>query len=88
MVRRAAFLKSGLKDDTENGYCVEPLKGSDSQDVAAAAMACIEVQNQGIERFVKSALSFCDSTEKSKYLGVVSRGLEEIRMLLMEYDVL
>ena len=88
LVRRAAFLKAGLNDDTENGYCVEPLKGSDSQDVAAAAMACIEVQNQGIERFVKSALSFCDSTEKSKYLGVVSRGLEEIRMLLMAHDVL
>lgn len=88
LVRRAAFLKAGLKDDTENGYCVEPLKSSDSQDVAAAAMACIEVQNHGIERFVKSALSFCESTEKSKYLGVVSRGLEEIKILLMEHDIL
>ena len=88
LVRRAAFLKAGLKDDTENGYCVEPLKSSDSQDVAAAAMACIEVQNHGIERFVKSALSFCESTEKSKYLGVVSRVLEEIKILLMEHDIL
>lgn len=88
LVRRAAFLRAGLEDDTENGYCVESLKGSDSQDVAAAAMACIEVQNHGIERFVKSALSFCDSTERNGYLGVVSRGLEEIRMLLMEHDVL
>lgn len=88
LVRRAAFLKAGLVDDTENGYCVESLKGSDSQDVAAAAMACIEVKNHGIERFVKSALSFCDSTERNEYLGVVSRGLEEIRMLLMEQGVL
>ena len=88
LVRRAAFLRAGLEDDTENGYCVESLKGSDSQDVAAAAMACIEVQNHGIERFVKSALSFCDSTERNGYLGVVSRGLEEIRMLLMEHGVL
>lgn len=88
LVRRAAFLKAGLKDDTENGYCVELLKDSDSQDVAAAAMACIEVQNHGIERFVKSALSFCDSPEKNEYLGVVSRGLEEIRMLLVEHNVL
>ena len=77
-----------VEDDTENGYCVESLKGSDSQDVAAAAMACIEVQNHGIERFVKSALSFCDYTERNGYLGVVSRGLEEIRILLMEHDVL
>ena len=88
MVRRAAFLKAGLEDDTENGYCIELLKGSNSQDVAAAAMACIEVQNYGIERFIKSALSFCDSTERIEYLGVVSRGLEEMRMLLIEHDVL
>ena len=88
LVRRAAFLKAGLEDNTENGYCVESLKGSDSPDVAAAAMACIEVQNHGIERFVKSALSFCDSTERNRYLGVVSRGLGEIRKLLMEHDVL
>lgn len=88
LVRRAAFLKAGLEDDTENGYCVELLKGSNSQDVAAAAMACIEVQNYGIERFIKSALSFCDSTERIEYLGVVSRGLEEMRMLLIEHDVL
>ncbi len=88
LVRRAAFLKAGLKDDTENGYCARSLKESNSQDVAAAAMACIEVQNKGIERFVKSALSFCDSAERNEYLGVVNRGLEEIRMLLMEYDVL
>lgn len=88
LVRRAAFLKAGLEDDTENGYCVELLKGSNSQDVAAAAMACIEVQNYGIERFIKSALSFCDSTERIEYLGVVIRGLEEMRMLLIEHDVL
>jgi hypothetical protein len=80
--------KSLAKFENENGYCVEQLKSSDSQDVAAAAMACIEVQNHGIERFVKSALSFCESTEKSKYLGVVSRGLEEIKILLMEHDIL
>lgn len=88
LVRRAAFLKAGLEDETENGYCVESLKGSDSQDVAAAAMACIEVQTNGIDKFVKSALSFCDSTERNGYLGVVSRGLEEIRMLLLEHEVL
>ena len=88
LVRRAAFLKAGLNDETENGYCVESLKGSSSQDVAAAAMASIEVKNHGIERFVKSSLSFCESAERSKYLGVVSRGLEEIRMLLKEHDVL
>ena len=43
LVRRAAFLKAGLKDDTENGYCVEPLKSSDSQDVAAAAMTGLKI---------------------------------------------
>lgn len=88
LVRRAAFLKADLKDETENRYCVESLKSSNSQDVAAAAMACIQVQKYGIERFVKSALSFSDPIQKHEYMGVVSRGLEEIRMLLMEHEVL
>lgn len=88
LVRRAAFLKAGLKDKTENGYCVEFLKSSDSQDVAAAAMACIQIQNYGIERFVKSALSFSSPAERNEYFGVVSRGLEEIKMLLIEHNVL
>ena len=88
LVRRAAFLKAGLQDKTENGYCVESLKGSSSQDVAAAAMACIQVQKYGIERFIKSALSFCDPVQRNEYIGVVSRGLEEIRLLLVEQGVL
>lgn len=88
LVRRAAFIRAGLKDETENGYCVESLKGSSSQDVAAAAMACIEVQKYGIEKFVKSALSFSDPAQKNEYMSVVSRGLEEIRTLLVEYEVL
>lgn len=88
LVRRAAFLKAGMKDETERGYCVESLKGSTSQDVAAAAMACIQIQNYGIERFVKSALSFSESNEREEYLGVVSRGIDEIRMLLTKHGVL
>lgn len=88
LVRRAAFLKAGLRDDTENGYCVESLKGSTSQDVAAGAMACIQIEKIGIERFVKSALSFSESAERNRYLGVTSRGLDEIRTLLKEHNVL
>ena len=88
LVRRAAFLKLGLKDATEKGYCSESLIGSDSQDVAAAAMAFIQVRDHGIERFVKSALSFSEPAERNKYLGVVSRGLEEIGSLLVEQGVL
>ena len=88
LVRRASFLKAGLVDSTENGYCVEHLKNSNSQDVAAAAMACVQVERFGINRFVRSALSFSDPSERSEYLGVVSRGLEEIRMLLVEHEAL
>jgi hypothetical protein len=88
LVRRAAFLKAGLNDETENGYCVESLKRSNSQDVAAAAMASIQVEKYGIEKFVKSALAFSDPTHKIDYMGVVSRGLQEIRMLLIKNEVL
>lgn len=88
LVRRGAFLRSGLLDETEHGYCVESLKHSTSQDVAAAAMACIQIEKYGIEKFVKSALSFSNPAEKGEYLDVVSRGLNEIKALLLEHEVL
>lgn len=88
LVRRGAFLRAGLADETENGYCVESLKNSSSQDVAAAAMASIQIEKYGVERFIKSALSFSDRFEKNEYMGVVSRGLNEIKELLMEHEAL
>lgn len=88
LVRRASFLKAGLEDLTENGYCVGHLKGTRSQDVAAAAMASIQIQKYGIDSFIKSALSFAGQDERKDYCAVVQRGIEEIQAFLMEQKVL
>ena len=82
LVRRASFIKAGLKDDTEGGYCANNLKNSDSRDLSAAAMACVQVEKFGIESLVKSALSFANGEDREKYLHVIQNGIAEIRKLL------
>lgn len=89
LVRRGAFKKAGLDDVTEKGYCTEKLKNSGSLDVAAAALASVQIERFGIDRFVKSALSFAESDDEyEKYCGVVRRGVMEISELLSEQGVL
>ena len=82
LVRRASFVKAGLNDETEGGYCTENLKKSDSRDLSAAAMACVQVEKYGVESLVKGALSFARGEEREKYLLVIRNGIEEIRKLL------
>ena len=88
LVRRSSFIRAGINDTTENGYCIEAITKNSSQDVAAAAMACVQIQNKGIEQFVSSGVAFSDPAERDDYIGVVSRGFDEIRALLMEHGVL
>lgn len=88
LVRRASFIKAGLKDDTEGGYCAENLKNSDSRDLSAAAMACVQVEKYGIESLIKGALSFAKGEEREKYLLVIQNGVEEIRRLLELQEIL
>ena len=88
LVRRASFLKANMNDDTEKGYCTENLNASDSRDLAAAAIACIQMDSYGIESLVKGALSFASDDERAIYLGVIIRGLDEIRNLLKVQKVL
>lgn len=88
LVRRAAFLKNNLHDDTEGRYFKENLRYSYSKDVAAAAMAVVQLEKNGIESLVKSMLSFAKGEERYLYLGVVERGLVEIGALLKEHGVI
>ena len=88
LVRRAAFLEAGLRDVTTKGYVYENLKYSDSRDLAAVAMAIQQVELQGVERFIKSSLSFANSEEHRELLGVVTRGIAELEKLLSSYGVL
>jgi len=88
LVRRASFLAAGIQDETVKGYLYENIKTSDSRDVAAVAMAVKQISTHGIERHIKSGLSFASSTERNLFAGVVSRGLLELENLLRSYAVL
>lgn len=88
LVRRAAFLKNNLCDATEGGYFKESLQYSYSKDVAAAALAVVQFEKNGIESLVKGVLSFAKGEERNLYLGVIERGLLEIGALLKEHSVI
>ena len=88
LVRRAAFLKAGLSDKTNKGYLNDNLKKANSSDVNAVAMAVKQVELYGINRFIKSGLSFSTAEERDLLQGVVSRGIDELKELLRAHGVL
>lgn len=87
LVRRAAFLEAGFQDITQKGYHQEDISKSNSKDLAAVALAVKQVELSGINRFIKGNLSFAGPNERSDYLGVVSRGINELKKLLKGYDI-
>lgn len=100
LVRRAAFLRANIHDSTE----VSTYKGTSSQyifqdlalaakekkgnDIRAAGRACLQVTKDGIDKFIGGGLSFCSPDERVKYVGVVERGIEELRVLLNRHRVI
>ena len=88
LVRRAAFLRAGLADKTDNGYRYDSLNKADSNDVNAVAMAVKHVEQYGIDSFIKSGLSFATVEERSLLSGVVFRGIAELGVLLRMHGVL
>jgi len=88
LVRRAAFLKAGLSDKTEKGYLHNSLKNTNSKDINAVAMAVKHIDLYGIDRFIKSELSFAKDEERNLLKGVVNRGINELRELLKAHGVL
>lgn len=81
-------MKNNLCDATEGGYFKESLQYSYSKDVAAAALAVVQFEKNGIESLVKGVLSFAKGEERNLYLGVIERGLLEIGALLKEHSVI
>ncbi len=88
LVRRAAFLKAGLTDTTDKGYCREQLAFSESRDVAAAAAAYLRFQDKGVRRFVGGALSFVPPDDRARCEDVVARGMDELGQLLRTHGVI
>lgn len=88
LVRRAAFLEAGLQDITQKGYHHDDISKYNSKDLAAVALAVKQVELSGINRLIKGNLSFADPNDRNTYLGVVSRGINELKNFLKGYDIL
>lgn len=100
LVRRAAFLRAGLKDTTEvssykgkrGSYVFDNLaaaaKDKTAVDIRAAGRACLQVEMEGIERFIGGGLAFATRADRPQFAGVVERGLKEIQALLRKHRVL
>ena len=90
LVRRAAFLVWGITDTTK--YVYEDLGYDDAahaafDDVRAVAMALAEVQSDGLESWIGTALSSALIGDIGQLRMMVGRGLEELGSLFKVYGV-
>jgi hypothetical protein len=92
LVRRAAFVKSGIPDSTPKMYKYADLASSapddGANDIGAVAAAVAKTEVHGVRSLTAAALSFADSVERPKYQSVVERGFQELGVLLREEKVL
>lgn len=88
LVRRAAFLEADLHDTTQKGYRYDDISKSNFMDLTAVALAVKQVELSGINKLVKGNLSFASPEDRKSYLGVVSRGINELKNFLEGYDIL
>ena len=88
LVRRAAFLKAGIIDDTTKGYKVDNLKYINSGDVNAVIIAVKHIELYGLDSFIKNNLAFTSGEDRILLRDVVSRGIAELGELLREHGIL
>jgi hypothetical protein len=90
LIRRAAFTRWGVADQTEYKY--QDLSPDDesharSDDVRAAAMAIVDVQQNGLDAWLGTSLSSPLVHDRGSLRGVVMRGLDEIEQFLKIYRI-
>ena len=91
LVRRGAFKKWGETDTTIKGYFSEQLERiahGNPDDVGAMASACLRAKKFGIQKLISGNLSFSNHNNRKDFEGVFSRGLEEVKLLLKEKNVI
>jgi hypothetical protein len=89
-VRRAAFRASGLTDETKYKYVDLGRDDSDYaafDDVRSVAMALAEVESDGLETWMGSALSTALLGDVSALEQMVGRGLCELGSLFKFHGV-
>lgn len=91
LVRRSSFVRAGLPDTTSR-YHFPILKsaGRDdgANDIGAVAAAVLRKESMGVRRLTSGQLSFASLSDRQGYEGVVSRGLDELAILLRQEKVL
>ncbi|SEK16235.1 MULTISPECIES: Qat anti-phage system QueC-like protein QatC [unclassified Variovorax] len=91
MVRRSAFLRSGIADTTAT-YVHADLKAAQPDrppnDVAAVAAAVLKVEQDGVRALTAGQFAFAAPTRRTDFEGVVERGLKELGVLLRQHRVL
>ena len=90
LVRRAAFRASGMTDTTK--YVYKNLGRDDDKhagfdDVRSVAMALAEVDADGLERWLGTAVSTALLGDVAPHQAMVGRGLKELAALLKSYGV-
>jgi 7-cyano-7-deazaguanine synthase in queuosine biosynthesis len=90
LVRRAAFRAANMTDTTE--YVFKDLGRNDTDhagfdDVRSVAMALAEVDAEGLERWLGTALSTTLLGDVALLQAMVGRGLQELRALFQFYGV-
>jgi len=91
LVRRAAFQHWGAVDQTSGGYYSEQLERinhGNPDDVGAAANACLVAEQSGIHRLISGNLFFAAHQNRGDFEGVFSRGLREVKELLLRKGVI
>ena len=87
LVRRAAFLRAGMEDETN--YVYEDLSLSDSDhrdfdDVRSAAFAVHQVARTGINKWAGASLNYVQLGDTTPYVELAERGVAELRTFLNE----
>lgn len=93
LVRRSAFLCSGITDTTPKAYHFSDLKAAQpvrgANDIAAVAAAVMKVEEYGVRAFTAGQFAaFASPSERVAFEGVVERGLAELGHLLRDHRVL
>jgi len=91
MVRRSAFLRSGIPDTTAvyvhpDLKAAQPEKGPN--DIAAVAAAVVKIEDEGIRTFTAGQFVFAEPSHRIAYESVVERGMQELGILLRLHHIL
>ena len=87
LVRRAAFLKWGMGDETSYRFADLSLPGHqhrDFDDVRSTVFATLRVAQSGIDEWAGSTLNYMQLGDIAPYIELVERGIAELRTFLDE----